>query len=155
MNEDLFGSIKQTITETAGAVGKKTEEFVETQKMRNKVRTLQREIRKKYADVGEIVYKRYVDGDTMDEELTGHCEVVMGLQKELAECKESMAAKQGKKCMPCLWNLQSERCRILHVLRYGTSGGRGRKRRGMVYPGTGRGDGRPGRERRRRAGNRS
>lgn len=33
MNEDLFGSIKQTITETAGAVGKKTEEFVETQKM--------------------------------------------------------------------------------------------------------------------------
>ena len=29
MNEDLFGSIKQTITETAGAVGKKTEEFVE------------------------------------------------------------------------------------------------------------------------------
>lgn len=96
MNEDLFGSIKQTITETAGAVGKKTEEFVETQKMRNKVRTLQREIRKKYADVGEIVYKRYVDGDSMDEELAGHCEVVMGLQKELAECKESMAAKQGK-----------------------------------------------------------
>ena len=100
MNEDLFGSIKQTITETAGAVGKKSEEFVETQKMRNKVRTLQREIRKKYADVGEIVYKRYVDGDTMDEELTGHCEVVMGLQKELAECKESMAAKQGKNVCP-------------------------------------------------------
>ena len=100
MNEDLFGSIKQTITETAGAVGKKTEEFVETQKMRNKVRTLQREIRKKYADVGEIVYKRYVDGDTMDEELAGHCEVVMGLQKELAECKESMAEKQGKNVCP-------------------------------------------------------
>lgn len=96
MNEDLFGSIKQTITETAGAVGKKTEEFVETQKMRNKVRTLQREIRKKYADLGEIVYRRYVDGDMPDEELTGHCEVVMGLQKELAECKESMATKQGK-----------------------------------------------------------
>ena len=100
MNEDLFGSIKQTITETAGAVGKKTEEFVETQKMRNKVRTLQREIRKKYADLGEIVYRRYVDGDTPDEELTGHCEVVMGLQKELAECKESMAAKQGKNVCP-------------------------------------------------------
>ena len=100
MNEDLFGSIKQTLTETAGAVGKKTEEFVETQKMRNKMRTLQREIRNKYADLGEIVYKRYVDGDTMDEELTGHCEVVMGLQKELAECKESMAAKQGKNVCP-------------------------------------------------------
>ena len=100
MNEDLFGSIKQTITETAGAVGKKTEEFVETQKMRNKVWTLQREIRKKYADLGEIVYQRYVDGDTLDEELTGHCEVVMGLQKELAECKESMAARQGKNMCP-------------------------------------------------------
>ena len=68
--------------------------------MRNKVRTLQREIRKKYADLGEIVYRRYVDGDTPDEELTGHCEVVMGLQKELAECKESMAAKQGKNVCP-------------------------------------------------------
>ena len=96
MNEDLFGSIKQTITETAGAVGKKTEEFVETQKMRNKVRTLQREIRKKYADVGEIVYKRYVDGDTMDEELTGHCEVVMGLQKELAELRDEFNTKKAQ-----------------------------------------------------------
>ena len=36
----------------------------------------------------------------MDEELTGHCEVVMGLQKELAECKESMATKQGKNVCP-------------------------------------------------------
>ena len=96
MNEDLFGSIKQTITETAGAVGKKTEEFVETQKMRNKVRTLQREIRKKYADVGEIVYKRYVDGDSMDEELAGHCEVVMGLQKELAELRDEFNTKKAQ-----------------------------------------------------------
>ena len=64
------------------------------------MRTLQREIRKKYADLGEIVYRRYVDGDMPDEELTGHCEVVMGLQKELAECKESMAAKQGKNVCP-------------------------------------------------------
>ena len=55
-------------------------------------------------------------------ELTGHCEVVMGLQKELVECKREHGCKTGKKCMPCLWNLQSKRCRILHVLRYGTSG---------------------------------
>ena len=96
MNEDLFGSIKQTITETAGVVGKKTEEFVETQKMRNKVRTLQREIRKKYADLGEIVYRRYVDGDTPDEELTGHCEVVMGLQKELAELRSEFQSKKAQ-----------------------------------------------------------
>ena len=134
MNEDLFGSIKQTITETAGAVGKKTEEFVETQKMRNKVRTLQREIRKKYADLGEIVYRRYVDGDTPDEELTGHCEVVMGLQKELAECKESMAAKQGKNVCPAC----------------GTSGRRGRKRGRLVYPGFCRRDRRRGRDERKR-----
>lgn len=63
-----------------------------------------------------------------DEELTGHCEVVMGLQKELAECKESMATKQGKNDMPSLWNLQPERRCILYVLRCGTSGRRGRKR---------------------------
>lgn len=99
--------------------------------------------------VGEIVYKRYVDGDTMDEELAGHCEVVWVCRKNWQSVKRAWL-QNGKKCMPCLWNLQSERCRILHVLRYGTSGGRGRKRRGMVYPGTGRGDGRPGRERRER-----
>lgn len=100
MNEDLFGSIKQTITETAEVVGKKTEEFVETQKMRNKVRTLQREIRKKYADLGAAVYQRYADGESVDEELSGHCEGIMGLQKELADCKESMAAKQGRNVCP-------------------------------------------------------
>ena len=122
MNEDLFGSIKQTITETAGAVGKKTEEFVETQKMRNKVRTLQREIRKKYADVGEIVYKRYVDGDTMDEELAGHCEVVMGLQKELAECKESMAAKQGKNVCPAC-GISNPKAQLLQYLTHFASRG--------------------------------
>ena len=154
MNEDLFGSIKQTITETAGAVGKKTEEFVETQKMRNKVRTLQREIRKKYADVGEIVYKRYVDGDTMDEELAGHCEVVMGLQKELAELKSSFSTQkaqwENEKCMPSLWNLQPERRCILYVLRCGTSGRRGRKRGRLVYPGFCRRDRRRGRDERKR-----
>lgn len=96
MNEDLFGSIKQTITETAGAVGKKTEEFVETQKMRNKVRTLQREIRKKYADVGEIVYKRYVDGDSMDEELAGHCEVVMSRRKNWQSVKRAWLQNREK-----------------------------------------------------------
>lgn len=100
MNEDLFGSIKQTITETAEVVGKKTEEFVETQKMRNKVRTLQKEIREKYAQIGAIVYQRYVNGDTMEEELTIPCESVRNLQKELEECKESMAAKQGKNVCP-------------------------------------------------------
>ena len=105
MNEDLFGSIKQTITETAGAVGKKTEEFVETQKMRNKVRTLQREIRKKYADVGEIVYKRYVQMEIEETALKKETdrlsqERLANLQKELAECKESMAAKQGKNVCP-------------------------------------------------------
>lgn len=100
MNEDLFGSIKQTITETAEVVGKKTEEFVETQKLRNKVRTLQRDIGKQYEELGKVVYQRYVDGDIMDEELTRHCDGVMELQKELAACKEGMAAKQGKNVCP-------------------------------------------------------
>ena len=37
----------------------------------------------------------------MDEELTGHCEVVMGLQKELVECKERAWLQNRWKKMYC------------------------------------------------------
>ena len=44
MSEDFLNSLRQTITETAGAVGKKTEDLVEIQKLRGKLRSVSRAI---------------------------------------------------------------------------------------------------------------
>lgn len=100
MNEDFFETIRQTITDTAEVVGKKTEEFVETQRLRNKVRVIRRNIQNGYEKLGEALYQKYTAGEEIEEDLKRLCEEIKESQKELAACKEDIAQKQGKNQCP-------------------------------------------------------
>ena len=100
MNEDFFETIRQTLTDTAEVVGKKTEEFVETQKLRNKVRVIRRNIQNGYEKLGEALYQKYTAGEEIEEDLKRFCEEIKESQKELAACKEDIAQKQGKNQCP-------------------------------------------------------
>lgn len=71
MGDDFLNSLKQTITETAEVVGKKTEDIVEIQKLRNKLRSAGRNVEMDYRKIGEIIFQRFSDGEVMDEELAG------------------------------------------------------------------------------------
>ena len=74
MGDDFLNNLKQTITETAEVVGKKTEDLVEIQKLRNKVRNAEKNVEMDYRKLGEIIFQRFSDGEVMDGELA---EIVM------------------------------------------------------------------------------
>lgn len=100
MGEDFFDGLRQTLTETAEAVSKKTEELVEIQKLRSRIRGAQRDVQQEYKKIGEMVYRRFVDGEEMDEETAQMCEHIMDLLNQAARYKEELANKKGQYICP-------------------------------------------------------
>ena len=103
-NEDFFESLRQTITDTAEVVGKKTEDLVEIQKLRSRIRNAQRSMETDYKKLGEIIYQRYIGGAVLDEELADVCGLIMELQKETASYKEELASRRGQNICPVCGN---------------------------------------------------
>lgn len=99
-NEEFFDNLRQTITGTAEVVGKKTEDLLEIQKLRSRIRNAQRNVELDYKKLGEIIYQRYVSGEDLDEELTEVCGLIMDLQKQTASYKEELANRKGQTVCP-------------------------------------------------------
>lgn len=96
MNEDFFGNLKQTLTETADAVTKKTEQLVESQKLKGKISGARRSIDECYRQLGEKVYSRFMDGEAMDEGLEVFCDKIRESYKEIEAYKKELAEKKGQ-----------------------------------------------------------
>lgn len=99
-NDEFFDSLRQTLTGTAEVVGKKTEDLLEIQKLRSRIRNAQRNVELDYKKLGEIIYQRYVSGTDLDEELTEVCGLIMELQKQTASYKEELANRKGQTVCP-------------------------------------------------------
>ena len=99
-NDDFFETLRQTITDTAEVVGKKTEDLVEIQKLRSRIRNAQRNVEADYQKLGEIIYQRYIGGAVLDDELADVCSKIMELQKETASYKEELAGRKGQNVCP-------------------------------------------------------
>ena len=54
MAEDFFGNLSKTLKKTVNTVGKKTDEFVEIQKIRTRQHALEDQIEKNYQDLSLI-----------------------------------------------------------------------------------------------------
>lgn len=81
-------------------MGKKTDEFVEIQKIRTRQHALEDQIEKNYQDIGQIIYNRYLNGEAFDENLAGICKDITDLEKEIADCREDVANKRGRIVCP-------------------------------------------------------
>ena len=102
MAEDFFGNLSKTLKKTVDTVGKKTDEFVEIQKIRTRQHALEDQIEKNYQDIGQIIYNRYLNGEAFDENLAGICKDITDLEKEIADCREDVANKQLSACAAVL-----------------------------------------------------
>ena len=100
MAEDFFGNLSKTLKKTVDTVGKKTDEFVEIQKIRTRQHVLEDQIEKNYQDIGQIIYNRYLNGEAFDENLAGICKDITDLEKEIADCKDEVANKRGRVVCP-------------------------------------------------------
>ena len=100
MGTDFFESLGKTISKTAEKVGKKAEEVVGVQKLRAQLAGTEREIEKNCQDLGEIVYKRFVDGEVMSEEVAIVCDEITRLRGQAADLREEIASQRGEAICP-------------------------------------------------------
>lgn len=100
MGTEFFDELGETITRTAKELGERAEVLYESQKIRNKLSGEDRIIDKIMADLGNLIYKRYSNGEAMDEELSALCEEIDQHMQKISEYKEAMANLKGQKICP-------------------------------------------------------
>lgn len=95
-----FEDLGKTISNAAENVSKKTEAFLEIQKIRAQIHSAQRAVEKGYKDLGELIYQRYDAGEGVDCEVAVICEDISQLMMSMSEMKSELAAKRGRKICP-------------------------------------------------------
>ena len=88
MGDDFFNNLRQTLSDTAEVVGKKTEELVEVQKLRSRIRTAQKQAEQDYRKLGHMVFERFVEGEAMDLELSEVCDHLIQVRNQIASFEE-------------------------------------------------------------------
>ena len=118
--EELYGNIKENfesfgkvIAETAETVARKTEDTIEIQKIKSKIRVMVRNNKRDYQDIGKIIYERFQNGQIEDEELLELCQTIEEREEVIDDYKKEVAVIKGlKMCRSCKTHLEpnSEFC---------------------------------------------
>ncbi len=87
---ELFDDIAEKISDAAEQVGKKTDEVIETQKIKNKIRGLEKYNRRDFRDLGRMIYEKYKAGEVLDEEYLTLCKEIEGREEEIRDCETEL-----------------------------------------------------------------
>lgn len=93
--EEVGKKISDTLTETAGTVGKKTEEIVSVQKLKSQIRTLQRSNQREYMDIGKMIYEKFQSGGEISGEYAAICEEIQKREQEIEDAMKQIAEIKG------------------------------------------------------------
>ncbi|MCH1982209.1 zinc-ribbon domain-containing protein [Ruminococcus sp. OA3] len=100
MPEINLEDLGKTISSAAENVSKKTEAFIESQRLKAQIHSAERSAEKEYKDLGELIFQRYAVGEAVDEEVAVICEEISQIQLNISELKAELAAKRGYKICP-------------------------------------------------------
>lgn len=90
---DFFDTALDKAKETWEIVSKKTEEVVDVQKKKFNIASLENQCAKAYKSIGEIVYNKYRDNFSDDNELNALFEQISKNQVIIAETKAELNSK--------------------------------------------------------------
>lgn len=100
--KEFFEDLGKFITETAGNVGKKTEEVMEVQKLKSQIRSLERSNQGDLTDLGKIIYERFRKEEAVDVELEVICEEIRKRRMIIVAFEKKLADMKGvKECENC------------------------------------------------------
>lgn len=100
MLQEFMENLGKNVSETAETFGKKTETFLEIQKLKTQIHTAKREIAQNFEELGEMVYRRYKAGEETDEHVKAVCEDITELKAEIASYKEEISRYRGENVCP-------------------------------------------------------
>ncbi|MEF9945439.1 MAG: zinc ribbon domain-containing protein [Lachnospiraceae bacterium] len=92
---DFFDDLGKRISETAEVVGKKTEEVVNLQKIKNQIRILERTNEKDIKDLGEMVYADFRNKEEMAVEYVTVCEEIQKREDTIEAFRQEIAQIKG------------------------------------------------------------
>jgi hypothetical protein len=100
MGNEFFDGLGETITRTAKELSERAEGIYEAQKLRNRISGEERIVNKVKADLGNLIYSRYLNGESVDSEISVLCEEITQHVKKISELKDEAASKKGQKICP-------------------------------------------------------
>ncbi len=82
--KEIFEDIVDGISDAAETVGKRVDEVIETQKVKSKIRALEKNNRRDFRDLGRMLYEKYKSGEVIDGDYLELCEVIEERENEIA-----------------------------------------------------------------------
>ncbi len=100
MANDFFKDLSETITKTAQGLSERVGGLYEEQKLRARISDEEKMVTKTMADIGQIMFDRYLAGNVEDEELTSLFEEIKEHMANIEDLKAESAGKKNQKICP-------------------------------------------------------
>ena len=107
--KDNLECIGKTITEKAEMVSKKAEDVVEITKIKNQIRTMERNNERDLRDMGRMIYEQFKQGKLVDTEFVELCEAIAEREEAIDAHNKQVADIKGKNvCGNCKEHLAAD-----------------------------------------------
>ena len=97
---DFVENVKTAVTNTAQTVVKKSNELVELSKQKYAVYDLKNDIKKLYAEIGQLIYEGLHNGEEMSEEVRIKCEIIDAKKAKISALEAMMNHAEGRATCP-------------------------------------------------------
>ena len=97
---EFFDGLGETISRTAKDLSERAEVIYETQKIRSKISSEERIVEKAKADIGNLIYQKYLKDEKFEEEIENLCEEITQHMKQVSHLKDKVASLKGEKICP-------------------------------------------------------
>lgn len=87
MNKEVFDDIGRVLSGAADVVSRKAGEAVELTRLKNQIFSLEREIKRDYADLGKMIYEQYLESGVADEAFMPICEEITKKRHLIEQCE--------------------------------------------------------------------
>ena len=93
---EKFEKFGRTFSDTVDELGKRAEDTLEIQKIKNQINGMKRANDRDYIDIGKIVLERYKAGEEVDEEFAAFCEEIKKRDSQIASCEKEISRIKGE-----------------------------------------------------------
>lgn len=87
---DFFEELGKRISDVADDIGRKTEDTIEVQKVKSKIRSLKRGNERDFMEIGRKVYEKFQKGEISDIDYVSLCEAIEKRNEEAVAYEEEI-----------------------------------------------------------------
>ncbi len=78
-----FDEWGQRAKDVASDIGKRAQDSLDVQRIKGQIRSLNRSNERDFQEIGKIIYDKYKNGETVEEDVTGLCDGIQGREEEI------------------------------------------------------------------------